>query len=416
MGLPLACQFAYNGAHVTACDINPTVIEAINNKQCPIDEPGVPELLAAMVDAGRLVGTTDTNTAIANADVIVVIVPVLLTENNKADTSIIESVTNQIGTHIKKGALVSYETTLPVGTTRQFAAQIGKISSLKPGEDFFVSFSPERVKSRYVLQRLTEVPKVVGGINQLSAEKAETFYSTFLGAPVINVQTVEAAELVKLAGMLYRDVNIALSNQLAAYAETVGADIYEVIKAANTNGEANLLIPGIGVGGHCTPVYPYFIINDSQVKGVPVTLAAEARRVNEQQTIRALDQLEKEYSLVRDKKVAILGLAFRPEVKEHICSPVFSLAAELKNRGANVMVDDPLYSPEEILSFGFEYYNISNGMDTPELLILNTAHSVYANLNFTELSANGLRCIYDGRALWKEADIPDEILYLCVGV
>ena len=212
----------------------------------------------------------------------------LLTADHQADLSIIHSVTRQIAEGLHPGMMVSYETTLPVGGTRSLIPFL-ESSGLKAGIDFDLVFSPERVKSRRLLLRLTENPKVVGGITPAAAERAEQFYRTYLGAPVINVNTLEAAELVgKLAGMVYRDVNIALSNELARYAENVGVDFASVIAAANTDQEAALLTPGIGVGGHCTPVYPYFLLQDADLRGIDAELTSRARTLNDQQPIHAL--------------------------------------------------------------------------------------------------------------------------------
>ena len=133
-----------------------------------------------------------------------------------------------------------------------------------PDRDFDLVFSPERVKSQHVLRNLTLNLKVVGGINAEAADRGSSFYSNYLGAPVANVGSLEAAEFVKLAGMIYRDVNIGLANQLAEYAEDADIDMSELIDAINSDGEASLLHPGIGVGGHCTPVYPYFYLRDSE--------------------------------------------------------------------------------------------------------------------------------------------------------
>src|SRR5262249_40207669 len=151
----------------------------------------------------------------------------------------------------------------------------------------------ERVKSLLVFAHLTKNPKVVGGLTPAAAERAEAFYREYLGAPVRNVGSLEAAELVKLAGMVYRDVNIALSNELARYAEAAGLDFYPVREAANTDGEAALLMPGIGVGGHCTPVYPYFLIRDGERRGIPTPLAHFSRQINDGQCAHQLDRLER---------------------------------------------------------------------------------------------------------------------------
>jgi nucleotide sugar dehydrogenase len=397
MGLPLACAFASHGADVTACDVNDSIVDSINAGVCPFDEPGVNELLKKAVSEGLLRATTATELAVSCSDVVVVIVPVLLTTDNKADLHTIQSVTRIIGASIKPGTLVSYETTLPVGTTRRFGAMIEAASGLMAGIDFHLVFSPERVKSQRVLQRLFQNPKVVGGVNPDSARRGAEFYTRFLGAPVHNVKTLEAAEFVKLAGMIYRDVNIALANELAAYAELVGVDYWQLLAATNSDGEAALLSPGIGVGGHCTPVYPHFLINDAREKGQPTALAECARNRNYAQPGLVIDRLGD----VDGKLVTILGVGFRPQVRETAYSPAFALRDALRSKGAIVRAHDPLYSSDELLSLGFEPAELEGS----DILVLNTAHDMYTKLDFAALAASGVRTVVDGRNAWNSSEV-----------
>jgi nucleotide sugar dehydrogenase len=414
MGLPLIAQFAQRGATVWACDHNPLVVNAINAGRCPIDEPGIPEMLERLVAEGKIRATTDTTAAVSESDVIVVIVPVMLTTGKDADLSIIEAVSRQIAAGLKRGAMVAYETTLPVGTSRRLGTLL-EASGLRAGRDFDVVFSPERVKSRLVIQRLTENPKVVGGITPEAAERAARFYHEYLGAPVINVGSLEASELVKLSGMLYRDINIALSNELARYAEAAGIDIYPVIDAANTDGEASLLRPGLGVGGHCTPVYPYFLIRDSERRGLAMELAAASRAINDRQPVHMVDRIERLCGSLRGRGVMILGLGFRPQVKEHSMSPAFQLRDALAPRGVVLSLHDPLYADDEIRGYGFCPGSL-DGETLPEVLILNTAHSEYKDLDFTALARRGVRIVADGRAFWGPERIQETgIAYLGVG-
>ena len=207
-----------------------------------------------------------------------VIVPALLDANRRADLGALEGVACEIAAGLRVGTLVCFETTVPVGSTRNRFLPLLEKTGLRAGIDFDLAFSPERVKSLYVLKHLSEIPKIVGGVNDRSAERAAEFYAAFLGAPVMNLGSLEAAEFAKIAGMIYRDVNIALANELAAYAESVGLDFRPVREAANTDGEAALLTPGIGVGGHCTPVYPYFLIQDAADRGEPVRYGRNGSR------------------------------------------------------------------------------------------------------------------------------------------
>jgi nucleotide sugar dehydrogenase len=426
MGLPLACVFADRGGRVIACDANPEVVRAINAGRSPIDEPGVQEILERVVNARRLSATADTPAAVARSEAVVVIVPVLLTPERKADTRIIESVTGQIAQGMKRGTMVSYETTLPIGGTRALLP-ILESGGLRGGRDFDLVFSPERVKSRLVIERLTKNPKIVGGLTPEAAARAAAFYGEYLGAPVINVGSLETAEMVKLAGMIYRDVNIALANELARYCEAAGIDFPAIVEAANNDGEANLLQAGIGVGGHCTPVYPHFLFQRSGEFGVRAELAELGRAVNDRQPAAVLDRLEREWGPLSGKRALILGLGFRPQVKEDACSPAYALAAELAGRGAQAELHDPLYTPEEIRQRGFTpaafavkgagWPTLSGlAAPAPELIILNTAHAAYAALDFKRLAALGLKAVLDGRNFWN----PDPIraaglFYLAVG-
>jgi nucleotide sugar dehydrogenase len=208
--------------------------------------------------------------------------------------------------------------------------------------------------------------------------------------------------------MIYRDVNIALSNELAFFAECLGIDFEQVRAASNTDGEANLLIPGIGVGGHCTPVYPYFLINEARVRGITVELAEVGRKINNAQPRKTLNKLGD----VAGKKCLILGVSFRPQVKESAYSPVFALASELEMRGAHVTVHDPMYTDEEIRRLDL----IPGEIKGSEVLVLNTAHDSYLNLNFGDLALNGVKCIVDGRNVWNADEVARAgIRYIGIG-
>jgi nucleotide sugar dehydrogenase len=288
-------------------------------------------------------------------------------------------------------------------------------SGLKAGVDFNLVFSPERVKSLSVLGNLTMVPKIVGGCTEACASRGQEFYADYLGAPVINVGTLEASEFSKLAGMVYRDANISLANELAAYADAIGVDFEVIRRAANTDGEAYLLEPGIGVGGHCTPVYPNFAIQDARARGFELPLTALARACNEQQPVRQLDRLERAGARLNGSEVTLLGLAFRPDVKEHTCSPAFPLAAEAARRGATVWAHDPLYTAGELRALGFNPTDLA-GKTLPPITILNTAHSAYREIDFADWHARGVRYILDGRNTWARRVVEAQgITYVGIG-
>lgn len=413
MGLPLACSFASRGAHVTVSDVNGALVSAICAGDCPYDEPGLAQLMTSLHQCGRLTATTNTAEATRGSDAIVVIVPAHLTPEREIDYSILVAASVEIGRGLRPGALVVYETTVSLGGTRsQLIPMLEQFSKLKAGRDFYVGYSPERVKANLVLERLENTAKVVGGYDLVSLERASSFYKRYLGAPVTEVGTIEAAEMTKLVGMLYRDVNIALANELAAYCELSGVDFDKVRSAANDDGEANLLMPGIGVGGHCTPVYPYFLTRESRRMGLPQRLSESAREINDRQPARQLARVKASWRSLKGKKVHILGLGFRPGVKVDTFSPAYALWSELLDQGAFPTISDPYYTSEEILSLGLTP-GIAEGSN---LVVLNTAHPEYATPNFIAWKDSGVEVVLDGRNLWNRGDVENSgVIYFGIG-
>ncbi len=405
MGLPIAVWMASRGATVWACDKNPSVVAAIAAGRPEIEEPGVVEMLGEALQAGRLRATTDTAGAAAESDVVIVITPAVLTDAHEADLSNLEAASRDIAGGARPGTLVIYETTVPVGTTRRHLVPILASGGLELGRELSIAYSPERVKSRYVMRHLDETPKVVGGLDEDAAARAAAFYSDYLGAPVIDVETLEAAEFVKLAGMIYRDVNIALANQLAAYAEASGLDSSSLFEAANTDGECALLSPGVGVGGHCTPVYPHFLIRDAERRRIDASIVAGSRRVNDEQPERMTQRLRRRLGGLDGVRVGLLGLGFRPDVKEWICSPTFQLEPALRAQGAEVRVHDPLFDEAELTAHGFRSWDPASSEWRAEAIVLVTGHTAYGGLDLGSLREGGLRAVLDGRRFWDPETI-----------
>jgi nucleotide sugar dehydrogenase len=419
MGLPIACLLAENGAKVIAVDKNAQLVEQINRAQPPFQEPELEEKLQAGITTGRLTATTDAPKAIADSNVIIVIVPVLLTKAKHADLTVISSVAQQIGKSLQPGSMVVFETTLPVGESRKLHQQISQISGLLPGKDYYAAFSPERVKSLHVFRNLRLVPKIVGGFTPECSQRAETFYSAALGAPTINLQSLEAAEYAKLADMIYRDVNIALANELSSYAEKVGVDFEAIRVAANTSGESHLLMPGIGVGGHCTPIYPWFVINDAHMKLGSTLLPLEARVINDARAKYAFDRIKEVLdSKLSNYRVLILGLGFRPEVAEATASPAYLVRDVFEKAQNEVLLHDPYFTPEQIRNEGFTFFDWdAPKVESIHIVILVTAHQPYLKRDWESfVQRHKVAVVYDGRNALNAHQIEQAgAIYLGVG-
>ena len=412
IGLPLAVQYAQRGKRVIGCDVNPQVVETINAGQSHVlEEPELATELPRLVREGLLSATTSTTEAISRADVVVVIVPVMIDAKLEVNFHSIDAATAAIGAGLRPGTLVIYESTLPVGTTScRLAQMLERSSGLKAGQDFFLAYSPERVSSGYIFRDLRIYPKVVGGIDVRSTAAAQNFYQSVLDAQIITMASADEAEFVKLIETTYRDVNIALANEFACYADSHGLNVADAIAAANTQPYSHIHTPGVGVGGHCIPVYPYFLLagpEESQVQEsfgmLPtLTLPRYARRINDAMAEYAVQRLQATLGSLAHQSVLILGVAYRGDVREVAFTSAELLQKALLKRGASVYVDDPLFSAEELRSLNYTPL-------TPEIegeigaIIIQTAHQAYRLFDFSRFS----RCqvVLDGRQALQRKQI-----------
>ena len=404
IGLPLAVQFARKGHTVIGADVNQWTVDEINAKREPFPgEAYLQEYLAEEVSAGRLKATTDTTSAVAESDAVVVVVPLFVNEEGIPDFGWMDAATEAIGKGLKKGTLVSYETTLPVGTTRnRFAPALEKISGLKAGVDFDLVFSPERVFTGRVFADLRKYPKLVGGINEQSAKAGVAFYEAVLDFDsredlpqpngVWDLGSSEASELAKLAETTYRDVNIALANQFALFAEQNGIDIHKVIDASNSQPFSHIHRPGIAVGGHCIPIYPrMYLWNDPAA-----TVVRTAREANKAMPSHVVSTLAQIHGSLKSAKVVVLGASYRGGVKETAFSGVFPTVDALKAEGAEVFVHDPMYTDDELKKYGFTPYHYGDSVDAA---VIQADHKEYAQLNSAKLP--GIKTLLDGRGVTK---------------
>jgi nucleotide sugar dehydrogenase len=400
IGLPLAVQFASKGHSVIGSDVNDHTVQLVNSGGSPFDgEEGLRESLMALVKSGHLAATTDSRQAVRESDAVVVAVPLVVDESLLPDFRAIDSATREIGKGLRPGTLVSFETTLPVGTTRnRLTPLLEEASGLKAGEDFFVVFSPERVLTGRVFSDLRRYPKLVGGIDMISERKGVEFYESVLDFDdrpdltrpngVWSLGSAEAAELAKLAETTYRDVNIALANQFAVYSETIGVDIFQVIEACNSQYFSHIHQPGVAVGGHCIPVYPHLYLRGDS--GASVVSAA--RFANKAMPEHLVNRVEVELGSLKDKRVVILGLAYRGGVKESAFSGAWDLVELISSRSGFAVVHDPLYSREELLALGLDPFTLG---DLCDAVILHTNHDDYKDLTLEDIP--GAQFIADGR-------------------
>jgi UDP-N-acetyl-D-mannosaminuronic acid dehydrogenase len=397
IGLPLAAHIARAGHDVVGCDIDPLVVTQVNDASEPFPgEAGLQSALEELVPAGRLRATSDTTAAVAEgADLVIAVPPLVVDERARPDYRVLDAVIADIGRGLRAGTVVSVETTLPVGTTRdRVAARLAEYSELRSEVDFFTVHSPERVYSGRIFADLETYPKLVGGLSPEGERRAVELYRSFIGAEVRSMGSAEAAEMTKLAETTYRDLNIALANEFARFADRHGIDVQRVIDAANSQPFSHIHRPGIGVGGHCIPVYPRFYLD-----GDPeATLPAASRRINDAMPAYAVEMLARELGEERaGARVAILGVTYRGAVKEPAFSAAFAVRDELARRGMQPVASDPLYSGEELRGLGFEPWD----GEWTDAAIIQADHPEFARLAPADLP--GVRVILDGRGVLDPA-------------
>ncbi len=399
IGLPLAVQFATKGHTVVGADIDAGVVDLVNAGTEPFPgEAGLGEAMAKAVGTGLLTATTDTAAAVAESDAVVLVVPLFVDTDGVPDFTWMDNATRAVAAGLRPGTLVSYETTLPVGTTRdRWGPMLAEGSGLTAGEDFHLVFSPERVLTGRVFADLRRYPKLVGGIDEASARAGIAFYEAVLDFDdrpdldrpngVWDLGSAEAAELAKLAETTYRDVNIGLANQFARYAGSIGVDVMKVIEACNTQPYSHIHLPGIAVGGHCIPVYPrLYLWNDPTA-----TVVAAARAANAAMPAYAVDLLAAAVGDLDGVGVLVLGASYRGGVKETAFSGVFGTVEQLLARGATAYVSDPMYDAEELEKLGLPAHR----GEPVSAAVIQADHAEYRSLTPDDLP--GVEVLVDGR-------------------
>lgn len=407
VGLPLAIQAAAAGHTVVGIDRSETLVHGLRSGDTSLLEPGIGQALEVALESNHFVATTDLS-AVSGVENVLVIVPVGLDHDGKTDLGGIETLTRALARHLTPSVLVSYESTLPVGTTRTLLAPIlASESGFTLERDLFVCFSPERVYSGRILADLRAYPKLVGGIGPISTERAVSFYRSFLAFDVRTdlpqpngvwpMSSADAAEFAKLAETTYRDVNIALANEFALFADSHNLDMGEIIPACNSQPFSHLHRPGISVGGHCIPVYPRFYLDGDPQALLP----AAARRINESMPRYAVTTLEGLVGSLQSKTVVVLGVTYRAGVRETTHSGAFRIVDLLQSAGAIALAHDPLLSIGDLEGLGLNSYSLGTPVDAA---ILHTDHDEY--LSLTDSDFPELRAIVDGRgvlapAMWR---------------
>jgi UDP-N-acetyl-D-mannosaminuronic acid dehydrogenase len=388
IGLPTAAVMAERGVRVIGVDVNPSVVEMINRGEVHIVEPALDRTVRNAVASKALTASLKP----VAADAFIIAVPTPMTADKRADMRFVQAATASIAPVLKAGDLVVLESTSPIGSTRALATQLAALRrDLRfPGDapgpvDVNIAYCPERVIPGKVIEELVSNDRAVGGLSPACTERAVALYKLFVGGDVVRTDAT-SAELCKLTENAFRDVNIAFANELANVCDHVGADVWEVIRLANRHPRVNVLRPGIGVGGHCIAIDPWFIV-EAAPESTPLIRAA--RRVNDARPERvtaALATAARDFSAQTGRRptIALLGLSFKPNIDDLRESPaveiVHSTAAQKIGR---IVVVEPHIDalPEALQKIDVEIAPLDAALRAADIVALLVDHTAFAQLD-----------------------------------
>ncbi len=372
VGLPLAVAFAQEGCEVIAVDVDQRKVAAIEAGDSYIEDVSSEQLRGV---AGRIHSTTR-YASLAQANAVLVCVPTPLTRNREPDLGPLIDATRSLARVLQSGQLVVLESTTYPGTTRERVAPLLEESGLAAGRDFNLAFSPERVDPGRTDFTLRNTPKVLGGLTEACAERAEALYSLVCDQ-IVRVSSPEAAELTKLLENIFRSVNIALVNELAMLTDRMGIDIWEVVEAASTKPYGFMRFdPGPGMGGHCLPVDPFYLSWRAREFDMATEFIELAGQVNQQMPYHCVAKVQRALNdaglPVKGARIVVLGVSYKPGVGDTRESPALKIISLLRELGADLSYHDP-HVPA-LTDFGLSSTDLEQALTDADVALIVTAH------------------------------------------
>lgn len=376
IGLPTAIIAAKHGIEVVGVDINPKVVEMTNLGQLHIIEPGLQDLLQEVVSNGMLKAKSKPE----QSDAYFIVVPTPFKGNHEPDISYVEEATRSVIPFLKKGDLFVIESTSPVGTTDKMADLIFKIRpELK--DSIYVAYCPERVLPGNVIYELVHNDRVIGGLNNISTQKAIEFYQQFVQGALHSTNS-KTAEMCKLTENSSRDVQIAFANELSLICDKAGINVWELINLANKHPRVNILQPGCGVGGHCIAVDPYFITADFPIES---QIISKAREINNYKAFWCAEKVENamlkfELECHRKPVIAMMGLAFKPDIDDLREAPAKYITTKVMQscNNADILVVEPNVEEHKV----FKLTNYREAYEKADIVVFLVAHTVFKALPY----------------------------------
>lgn len=409
VGLPTAVSFAEKGFKVIGADKKSQVVDLINKGGCHLTDLNLDERVKKVVRDKKLIATTDTTEATRRSDAILIIVPTPVTPDKMPDLIPVISAGEDISRGLDKNKLVVLESTVYPGVTEDVLNPILEKSGLKAGKDFGLAHCPERYNPGDSKHTIADVVRVVGGITPEWGETTKQLYRHIV-KDVFMVKDIKTAEAAKVIENIQRDLNIALMNELALIFERMNIDVMDVIKAASTKWNFNVYYPGAGVGGHCLPVDPYYLVKKAEELGYHSKVITAGRAINDHMPVHVFellaDALNEREKAVKNSKIVVLGFSYKENVGDPRESPVEIFVEELERRGAHIHIVDSYIESEYLKKYGDVEKDIYSALDGADAMVLMTAHREFGDIELQrakELMRTPI--LIDGRRMFDQEKV-----------
>ena len=415
IGLPTALSFAKSGLDTIGVDINKQLVDDINSGKFPLkDEPGYEDIFHSVIKNQKFSATTNIEDAVPNSDLILLSLPTPMDENNIPDYTALRTVASNLTEILSPYSLVIVESTIEPGFIEdEMVSLISKSGRLTVEQNFFIGVCPENANPGEILHDFTSLPRLVGGINQNITKIIKSIYNFVFGVELVEMPNCKTANAVKLTTNVFRDINIAFVSELSLMFEKLGIDTNKVLEAAKKKYNFQIHYPGAGVGGPCLPINSYQLLNTAKRIGSNLSIIESGRKINEKMpdhVVKLTSEAFKECNKsLENSSILILGVSYKPNVKDIQLTPAEKIIDKLQNLGVTVQIYDPFFASDEI--FGIKVVkNIENIISKVDAAIIVTAHDEFKTLKPSLFSQTSNSILIDTRGVIDPTEAKQEKL------
>jgi len=385
IGLPTALSFAKSGLQTIGVDINENLVQNINSGKFPLkDEPGYNEIFDDVIKNKKFSATTNIEEVVSNSDLILLSLPTPMDENNIPDYSALRNVATKLSEILSPNSLVIVESTIEPGFIEdEMVSIISKSGRLEIEKNFFIGVCPENANPGEILHDFTNLPRLVGGINHNITKIIKTIYKFVFSVELVEMSDCKTANAVKLTTNVFRDINISFVNELSLMFDKLGIDTIKVLEAAKKKYNFQVHYPGAGVGGPCLPINSYQLLNTGKRTGSKLSIIESGRKINENMPERVIeltsDAFKECKKSIGNSEILILGVSYKPDVKDIQLSPAEHIIRKLQDLGANIHIYDPYFSSSQVFGITSED-NIEDIISKVDAAIIVTGHDEFKKL------------------------------------